>query len=403
MKTLASTTKIFQRLLFLAFLLSLSAAANTIRGSVQNLTRGKPAVGDEVLLLQSKHGMQQEARTTTDRSGAFVFKVVFPDLLHVIRVIHDGVNYDQTLHGSESVQITVYDVVSKIRGINGSLGIVKIESDENTLRVAEMYVIGNTSNPPVTQAGRHSFDLSLPGTAVLDSVQARAPGGIWVNVSPIIERGGKCRLNFPLRPGETLFKLDYHLPNRGPTTLRLRVPYPIRNFGVMHPPSISFRPLDAAAFRSPGRTNGLIVEQAVQQPVMGQVPAFEVSGIGTAVSSVTDVPAPAGNSSALEKSRIRAVALTSSTRPNQPLWIVFGTLLVGVAAGALQWVKTKAMILGKRNPAGRSSMEALKNQLFRLESDRLKGSISGEDYELSRNMLSKSIQHELEKHSGIRS
>jgi hypothetical protein len=89
-------------------------------------------------------------------------------------------------------------------------------------------------------------------------------------------------VDFPIRPGETLFKFVYHLPYSGPTTLQVKLPYPIRNFAVMHPPSMSFKPSSSQAFTSPGLAQGLRVEQAVSKPVVRGVPEFEVSGIGLA-------------------------------------------------------------------------------------------------------------------------
>ena len=34
-------------------------------------------------------------------------------------------------------------------------------------------------------------------------------------------------MDFPIRPGDTLFKYVYHLPYSGPSPLQVKLPYPI--------------------------------------------------------------------------------------------------------------------------------------------------------------------------------
>jgi hypothetical protein len=67
----------------------------------------------------------------------------------------------------------------------------------------------------------------------------------------------------------------------------------------MHPPSLKFKSSVPKAFTSPGLAQGLQVEQAVSKPVVREVPAFEISGIGTA-------PIQAGKSTPAEPSMVAA-------------------------------------------------------------------------------------------------
>ena len=119
-------------------------------------------------------------------------------------------------------------------------------------------------------------------------------GGVWVNALPVPIKGqqGRYAVDFPIRPGDTLFKYVYHLPYSGSSKLQVKLPYPIRNFAVMHPPSMSFKPSDAQAFTSPGLAQGLRVEQAAGKPVVRAVPAFEISGIGLAGAASLTAMAP---------------------------------------------------------------------------------------------------------------
>src|SRR6478735_1319602 len=275
-------------LLFMCFSCALSAcASDTIQGTVRNQTTGKAAAGDEVILLRLQNGMEEEAKTRVDAAGAFSLPLSAADVPHVVRVVHQGVNYDQTVSGKGPLSIAVFDAVPHIRGLQGTLGIAQVESDGETLKVTEMYSIANDSVPPVTQAGPHNFEISIAPKATLDSVVVKKGGGVWVNAVPVPIKGqqGRYAVDFPIRPGDTLFKYVYHLPYSGPSTVQLKLPYPIRNFAVMHPPSMAFKPSSAQAFTSPGMAQGLRVEQAVGKPVVREVAAFEISGIGLAAQN----------------------------------------------------------------------------------------------------------------------
>src|SRR5258708_10460318 len=242
---------------------SSALAADTMTGTVRNQSTARPSAGDDVVLLRLAEGMQEEARTKTDAQGAFVLKVSVADARHVVRVLHQGVNYDQTVTGSAPLEIKVFDAVPRINGLNGNIGIVRMESDGNVLKVAEMYAITNASTPPVTQSGPRNFEIFLPEKAEFDSVEAKAQEGIWTNVTPVAVKAqpGHYVVNFPLRPGDTLFKFGYHLPYLGAAAFHLKLAYPIKRFAVMHPPSMSFKASSPGAFMNPAVTNGFQVEQ----------------------------------------------------------------------------------------------------------------------------------------------
>src|SRR5579864_53603 len=308
-----------------------ACAADAINGTVRNQTSGKAAAGDEVILLRLQNGMGEEAKTRVDAAGAFSLPLSATDLPHVVRVVHQGVNYDQTASGNGPLNIAVFDAVPHIRGLQGTLGIAQVESDGEMLKVTEMYSIANDSVPPVTQAGPRNFEISIAPQATLDSLVVKKGGGVWVNLAPVPIKGqqGRYAVDFPIRPGDTLFKFVYHLPYSEPTRLQVKLPYPIRNFAVMHPPSMSFKPSSASAFTSPGMAQGLRVEQAVGKPLVREVAAFEISGTGLAAPAQTASASPATNSPALKPETPAAVTLPAVPGwQENPLWI----LLSGIAA-----------------------------------------------------------------------
>ena len=73
----------------LVLLLGAIASAQTLTGTLKNGTTGKPAAGDDVILIKLAQGMEEAARTKADASGHFTFKL--PDAgPHLIRAIHQG-------------------------------------------------------------------------------------------------------------------------------------------------------------------------------------------------------------------------------------------------------------------------------------------------------------------------
>jgi hypothetical protein len=271
-----------------------SFAADAVSGKVRNQTTNKPAAGDEVVLLRLENGMEQESATRTDAQGSFVLPMSVANAKHVIRVLHKGVNYDQGLNAKGPLEISVFDTVARIQNLQAAIGMAQVESDGRMLKITEMYAISNESMPPVTQARARNFEISISPNATLDSVVARKDGGVWVNVTPVPIQGRQVRyaVDFPIRPGGTLFKFVYHLPYAGPTTLRVRPGYPVKSFAVMHTPSLTFKSSVPRAFTSPGLAQGLQVEQVVGKRVVRAIPDFEVSGIG-----IVPRATQAGNSS----------------------------------------------------------------------------------------------------------
>src|SRR5215467_659512 len=275
-----------------ALSLSALAKADTISGKVRNMTSVQPAANDVVVLLRLEDGMEEESRTKTDAEGAFTLNEGSATAKYVVRVMHQGVNYDHTVIGSAPFEIEVFDSSPKVQGLSGKIGIAQVESDGKVLKVTEMYAVDNASVPPRTQSGPRNFEIFLPEKGAFDVVEASRGNGVWIKTPPVPLKGspGRYAVNFPLRPGATLIKFTYHLPYAEPTSLHLKVPYPIKKFAVMHPPSMVFKARRRGTFTHPGKANGLEIEAAATEPLVGDVPPFEISGVG-----VVSTPVAAAN------------------------------------------------------------------------------------------------------------
>jgi hypothetical protein len=256
-------------------------SANSITGTVRNQSRGRPAAGDEVILVRLDGGMQEEARTKTDAQGAFTLPVRYPGKQYLVRAFHQKVNYDQRASPGDALSIPVFDAAPQVRGITGSIEILRTGTNGKLLHISDLYEIKNESSPPLTQAGERTFEVYLPPDAKIDSVLAAGPGkiGVMISAAPVPAEPGHYAVSFPLRPGATKFAFNYDLPYGGHATFRTRLAYPLQQLAVMIPATMKFSSR-SPAFEILATGKGDYTVQAANQLKAGDGPGFEVSGAG---------------------------------------------------------------------------------------------------------------------------
>ena len=438
-----------------ALLAAFSATAladSAIHGSAQNLSRGRPAVGDEVMLIRINvhNGIlhdrvldpatdeETEARTKTDAQGAFTFHTRYPDKSYLVRTIHQGVAYDQPASSGDSVSIQVFDSAPRAPAISGSIEILRVGTraagNEKFLHVSDMYEIRNDSNPPLTQAGAHTFDVFLPADARIDSVLAAAPSaaessgrsagqnggqgqsqgrnqeriGVIVSAAPVPGESGHYTVNFPLRPGATKFAFNYDLPYHGHAAFRSRHEYALQQMAIMFPPAMKFVSPSSAFQKLATGNNEYQVEAAVRLGP-GDGPEFEISGNGPLPSLQTKAQTqpqsavPANSNPTAPPAQ--AAPVNSAPKPDRgparwPWLAVTSAILLSCAFLVLKVSKALRARNALPGPAreiaprvhGQTEvsaglLESLKEEMFQLESDRIRGSISSGEYASARQAL----------------
>ena len=266
-------------------------AADTITGLARNLTRNQPAAGDEVVLIRLADTMREEGRTKTDARGSFVLRVVYPSVPHLVRVLHQGVNYDKEASAGDAVSIDVFDASAKVEGLTSSIEIIRMGTNGDRLHVSDMLEIKNDSLPPVTQAGARAFEVYLPPRATLASVLAAGSvagsqrvGAMIVArmivARPVSGEPGHYSVDFPLRPGSTKFAFNYDLPYRGQAMFHVRNIYPLRQLMVMTPPAMKFKSLASSDFHVLPAGNERYQVEETTSLREGVGASFEISGIG---------------------------------------------------------------------------------------------------------------------------
>jgi len=255
--------------------------ASNISGSVRNQSRDEPASGDEVILVRLDRGMQEEARTKTDAQGSFTLNVQYPGKPCLVRVFHQGVSYDQQASAGDALSILVFDAARRVRGVTVSIEILRVATNGSLLHVSDLVDVKNESRPPLTQAGKRTFEVFLPANARIDSVLAAGPGkmGEMISAARVPDEPGHYTVSFPLRPGATKFAFNYDLPYEGHAVFHTRHEYPLRQLAVMIPPTMRFSSR-SSAFEILATGNSRYQVQTANQLKEGEGPEFEVSGIG---------------------------------------------------------------------------------------------------------------------------
>ncbi|MGA2649616.1 MAG: hypothetical protein ABSF28_03795 [Terracidiphilus sp.] len=395
----------------------IACAAGLITGLVRNRTSGQPAAGDEVILLRLDRSPHEEARTRIDASGQFTFDLQDPAAPHIVRVVHQGVNYDRHIADAGAISIDVFDAASKVQGVTGSIEIMRIGTRGSALHVSDMIEIWNQSNPPVTQAGARSFEVYLPSGTTISSILAAGTENTATSISATLVPGepGHYTVNFPLLPGATKFAFNYDLPYNGNTKFRARTVYPFKQLAVMIPPTMTFASRSSAFQPLPVGADRYRVE-AAENVKAGTALEFEISGSGElpavqaqSHASPNHPAAPATASApAITVSPTPKAASVTFPAPRKTMhsstawWWVLGLSSLALAVYVfLRWPRRRlrrsalALVAPSHRPALHSAVhlvDALKDGLFQLESDRMRGIINGEDYASAKQALEGTIR-----------
>jgi hypothetical protein len=385
-----------------------------ISGTVTNKTTDKPSAGDEVVILKLSEGMQEAGRTKTDTKGKFSLPIPNDGGQHLVRVTHQGVNYFKPApQGTTSVQVDVYDAGKQVQGVSGRADILRVQSDGGQLQITELFVLQNNSQPPRTQMSDRSFELTLPEGAVIDASLAAGPGGMPVNSAPV-PTGEKNRYAyvFPIRPGETKFQVSYHAPYTGSFSFQPKILTPTDDLVVMLPKSMEFKN-GSSEFSGGGEEKGMNIFVA-HNIAAGKQLAFTVSGTGQIPRDAQDSDAGA----TADASQSGGGEATPNNRPGgglgrpeetpDPLhayrWWIIGGLAAALVVGAIVVVNQKPRN-GTTRPVGVATaalptvrpavptqsrgllLEAMKEELFQLETERLEGKISEGEYQQAKAAL----------------
>ena len=406
--------------IFFAFLLlQASAWAQAVTGTINNGTTGKPAAGIDVALVDPMQGMAELTTAKTDSAGKFSLKAGQAQGPRLVRATRDGVNYFRMITpGTSSVSLDVYDGARKVDGVQGTANVIRMQADQTSLQVVQLFAVSNASRPPRTLTATNTLEFVLPEGAQLDGADAQGPNGQPISTVPQeLKQKGHYAFNYALKPGETRFQLSYHMPYKGQATLAPAVLQAWNHFVVVLPAGMQWIPKNESLFKPMNDQASTIQVATNVRP--GQDLSFQLSGTGAfpneeeaqqggAAPNARNAPAnrpggglgpPIDAPDALAKYRwlilgVLAVVLSggayiSVTRNPKSR---YGRLPETLSSDAINAHEVRQPILGETHFAASPLLEALKNELFQLEVERQQGLISQSDYEKQKAALDQSLQ-----------
>ncbi len=408
---------LWNRIAVVVFCWSVSGSlfAAQISGTVTNGTTHKPAAGNEVVLLSLDGGMNEVAHATSDSGGHFTIDVPDASAPHLLRVNYQGVNYFSSAPpGAAVADITIYNAAKQVEDIFEDARVFRMQTAQKQLEVSVSYTLRNESQPPRTKWDTETFIVDLPSGAQLVDATATGPGGMPLATSPTpTGKKNGYALEFPIRPGQTRFQLLYNLPYSGSYEFNFAPDSQLSELGVLLPKSMQFTGL-SRSFSQDADEAGMAVFYVKNVPAHEQV-RFSVAGEGVA-------PREAQGEEAAQSAPASTPPPETSSKQNSAFWYVLAGMIVLVAGGAL-WLwhgtagpsqeqdrttsaaKREAKTRRSGSPASEESdsqesmLDALKDELFQLEQDRLDGKISAEEYEQSKAGIDALIRRQLKKSS----
>ncbi|HEY1423649.1 MAG TPA: carboxypeptidase-like regulatory domain-containing protein [Candidatus Acidoferrum sp.] len=390
--------------------------AATMHGTVNNGTTGKPAGNVEVILIQLQGGMQPVAHTKTDASGKFTFDnpgIGAQPML--IRAEYKGVNFHQPLPpGKDSVTMDVFEPTGEAKTITVPSHVVIFQPNGAKLLVGEEYGVKNDSKPPVAYFRTDgNFEAVLPNQADLKQIAAAGPSGMPVVQSTIDKGKNKYAIAFAFRPGESEVRLSYEIPYpNNSTTVNLPTAYGGGRLLVVAPPTVQ---VTGGGLQMAGQEQGMnIYERATV--TTGSVVAVTLSGTAPPPAATGGPDAGGGAPGRAENVQggdAPAAIQVVPGRLDGLKWPLLGGFCVLFVLAAILLARKPVAIavpapaasspedaqpashapgkipasaatngdsLATLDRATTTSLDALKDQLFRLELRRQAGTIGDEEY-----------------------
>jgi hypothetical protein len=344
--------------------------------------------------------MQPVANSKTDGQGQFSFD--YPALGSqpmLVRAVYKGINFHQPAPpGNSTVEVSVFEPSKDPKIIAVASRIVFFQPSGDHLTVAEEYSVQNHSQPPQAYfRADGNFEFVIPENAHLQQVAASGPTGMPVTQTPIDKGKGKYAIAYALRPGQNTMRYAYEVPYPGNTaTIKVATIYPAERLLVVASPTMQ---ISGEGLESGGQEQGMSVYGRENVPannimtvnVSGTAPPVQVEGAesgGGQGSREAQAGAPAANIQSIPgrldvlkwpliAGFVGIFALGAMLLARKPVMAVAGD---APASSGKAKAASKSKRLSEVDAAVDSNLDALKDQLFRLELRRQAGTISEEEY-----------------------
>ena len=174
----------------------------------------------------------------------------------LIRAVYRGVMFHQPLTpGHASVDVTVFEPSADSKMVNVGSHVIVLQPNGSNLMVGEEYALQNQSQPPKAYfSEKGDFSFQLPQGAQLGQVSSWGPSGMPV-VQGTLDRGtGKYAIAYAFQPGDNGVRVSYQLPYpSNHADLRLTSDYSVGRVMLVAPPTVQ---VNSAGFTPAGTEQG---------------------------------------------------------------------------------------------------------------------------------------------------
>jgi LPXTG-motif cell wall-anchored protein len=333
---------------------------------------------------------------------------------HLVRVARQSVHYSKSAPpGTTTADITVYDAATQLEGVATDARVFHLQATGGNLDVSDTYVLNNQSQPPRSRIGNQTFAVTLPDGAEMGEASITGPSGMPLTVAPV-PSGVKNRyaFDFPIRPGQTRFEVVYKVPYNGQHEFSITPETRLNELGVLLPKSMKFTGV-SGGFAQDTDEAGLAVFFAKNRAANQEV-KFSVSGEGL-------IPRDAAGMGEGQPATEGGATPTQSGSAGASWFMIGGTVLLIGGGAFVLWRKTAAGSSARdpksaraaskaasrkaraqaqsqpARPAQGDMLEVLKDELFQLETDRLSGKVSQEEYDKTKAGLDTLFRRQIKK------
>jgi hypothetical protein len=394
------------------------ASAGTLHGTVKNGTTSKPAAGTEVILIQLQGGMQPVANTKTDAQGQFSFdNPTLGTAPMLVRAVFHGVNFHQPVPpGKSDVEIEVFDPTQDAKTISVPTHIVIVQPNGPRLVVGEEYSVLNNANPKQAYfRADGNFEFALPDGAQIQQAAAWGPSGMPVVQSTIDKTKNHYAVAFAFRPGESGVRYSYEIPYSGnAASIKIPTVYPDAKLLVLGAPTLQ---ITGEGLEPNGQEQGMNIYargplskgSVYSVSVSGTAPPPNARGGGDNDANAGGQQDPNGGAAAgqvtvtqipgrldvlkwpLVVGFLGLFALAAIFLARKPVAVVAGvggseipeaprSAASAAAKKSVSGAGATSPTLEQVDAAVGTSLDSLKDQIFRLELRRQAGTISEEEY-----------------------
>jgi hypothetical protein len=205
-------------------------ALGAIDGTVVNKTMGQAAAGVSITLVKpGQGGMRTLGTTVSDASGHFGFANDEPGGgPQLLQAKFQGVDYNKLMTPASpttGVQLDIYDATKSASVAKVAQQFMVLEPDLSRIAVGETVIFENSSATTFNNEKTGSYQFYLPRAANGQvRVQVQGPLGMPLPRAAIrTDEPDVFKVDYPIKPGETQFEIDYVIPAGSPFTFRDRL------------------------------------------------------------------------------------------------------------------------------------------------------------------------------------